>query len=112
MNHRKVQKIEETMYMKKIRAILQFSEKKMKEGISFPIWGTCLGFESMLVNYFNYSISLASGLDDFKVIDYSKNKNEDIKYKKRFIFNIKYISRLELLIKVLLIILLKIFTYY
>ena len=67
LNKNKVKKIEETMYMKKIRSILEFSESRYKKGHSFPIWGTCLGFESMLVNYFNYSITLASGLDDFKV---------------------------------------------
>ena len=60
--------VEETLYMKKIRTILNHSIRQFEEGKSFPIWGTCLGFESMLVSYFNYTIRVATKLQDFRVI--------------------------------------------
>lgn len=62
-----IEGLKETFYMTKVREILNFSMEMYHKNISFPIWGTCLGFESMLVSYFNYSIPVESKMKDFNV---------------------------------------------
>ena len=62
-----IEDISETFYMKKIREILNYSMEKYHRNEFFPIWGTCLGFESMLVSYFNYRIPIESRLNDYNV---------------------------------------------
>jgi hypothetical protein len=67
MEEDEVVDVTETLYMTKIRQILNFSMQKYHKNIFFPIWGTCLGFESMLVSYFNYKIPIESSLNDYNV---------------------------------------------
>ena len=64
---KQIEDISETFYMKKIREILNYSMEKHHRNEFFPIWGTCLGFESILVSYFNYRIPIESRLRDCKV---------------------------------------------
>lgn len=59
--------VKESLYMQKVRQVLAYSKKQFHDKKIFPVWGTCLGLESMLVSFFNYSIKLESDLGDLKV---------------------------------------------
>lgn len=53
---RKTQK-QPSMFSRKIGVVLQ-EAKKINLERTFPIWGTCLGFEAMVLNEVNYSVEM------------------------------------------------------
>jgi hypothetical protein len=53
--------------MNKIRQIIDFSIESFDKGVIFPIYGTCLGFESLLVSFFNYTIPIENYMKDLNV---------------------------------------------
>jgi hypothetical protein len=75
MEKDQVYEVIETLYMQKIRQILNFSMKKYHKNTMFPIWGTCLGFESMLISFFNYKIPVESKLNDYNVSPHHSSSN-------------------------------------
>ena len=40
---------EETEFLRKIKILIKFSEEKKNQGVNFPIIGTCLGFEVLII---------------------------------------------------------------
>ena len=52
-----------TDYLKQIKQILKIARKFNDNGDYFPIWGTCLGFEAILIDIFGPE-AMDSNLDD------------------------------------------------
>lgn len=47
-----------TMYMAKVRSIMEMAKAINKRGKEFVLWGMCLGFESMIVGQASYTFAL------------------------------------------------------
>jgi hypothetical protein len=42
--------------MRKIKKIINLAYQQNKNGRIFPIWGTCLGFEAMILSFSDYKL--------------------------------------------------------
>lgn len=59
----------DSMFMHNVRLLLRLAEDANNNGDYFPIWGTCLGFEAMLVACGGASFVGASLLGDVDAVD-------------------------------------------
>ena len=57
-----------TMYQTKVRMLLEMAKGINKSGREFILWGTCLGFESMIVAQASYTLQMDDYYGDDKIM--------------------------------------------